>query len=114
MVLPRKLPADGVDSAQVFFIKRLFHKALYYSGPLEPVANVIFLIPIYFFLVVIPKRKRPIFVLWVCLFISASAEIAQEFIPGRVISIGDFALNSVGSATAFIIYKFRLRSIAEE
>jgi glycopeptide antibiotics resistance protein len=113
MVLPRKLPADGFDSAQVFFIKRLFHKTLYYSGPLEPIANVIFLIPVFLFLAWFLGPKRAPVALVICITLSATAELLQRAIPGRVSSLQDFALNSAGAAVAYLSYKafFRTSSL---
>ena len=114
MVLPRTQQVGGSDFAEVFFIRRIFHMILYYGGPLEPIANFLLLIPAFFLLVAIAPRLRPVFVLWFCFFLSAAAEWLQSFIPGRVSSLRDFALNSAGSATAFYIFKFSHRSIKAE
>ena len=106
MVLPRKLPDEGFDSAQVTFVKRIFHEALYYSGPLEPIANFIFLIPVFTFLVwVLGIGKSPAIALIACIALSATAEFLQQVIPGRVSSLRDFALNSTGAILAFLIYR---------
>jgi len=106
MALPRKLPDDGFDSAQVSFVKRIFHEAFYYSGSLEPIANFIFLIPVFAFLVwVLGIGKSPTVALIACIALSATAELFQHVIPGRVSSLRDFALNSAGAILAFLIYR---------
>jgi glycopeptide antibiotics resistance protein len=105
MVMPRKIPS-GHKHHHVFSIKRLFHEILYYGGPLEPVANFLFLIPIFGILLVFLGKSRAFLAASTCIVISATAESLQHFIPGRVSSLGDFALNSGGAITAFLLYKF--------
>ena len=106
MVLPRKLPDEGFDSAQVTVVKRIFHEALYYSEPLEPIANFLFLIPVFAFSAwVLGTPKSPNIALIACIALSATAEFLQQVIPGRISSLRDFALNSAGAILAFLIYR---------
>jgi len=102
MVAPRSSQEQFNSSG---FLSKLLHGLLYYSGPLEPVANFFFLMPIFAFLVFKYGRSKAIMALFICIALSASAEILQMFIPGRVSSLQDFILNSIGALIAFLLEK---------
>ena len=105
MVMPRKLPSGHFPKDHPISLKRLFHQILYYGGPLEPVANFFFLIPIFAILLMFLGKARALLGLVICISLAASAETLQHFIPGRVSSVKDFTLNSSGAAVAFLVYK---------
>jgi glycopeptide antibiotics resistance protein len=91
------------------FDRVLIH-ILYAGGNLEPVVNFLILIPFFaFLLLVLGSSKAPI-VLSVCLSLSATAEILQRFIPGRVSSLQDLLLNCLGAVSAFLLYKIALKA----
>jgi glycopeptide antibiotics resistance protein len=104
MVFPRKVPKDQLMADS--FLKKLFQDILYISGNLEFIANIFLLIPIFVFLIKMFTRAHAVYALAICILLSASAEFAQRFIPGRVSTIRDFVLNSTGVISAFIIYLF--------
>jgi glycopeptide antibiotics resistance protein len=106
MVMPRTLPFEGFSEDHAYFVKKVFHEILYYSGPFEPVANFLFLIPTFLILLISFPKIRPALSLSLCIALSAASEILQIFIPGRVSSLQDFVLNSLGALSAFLIYKF--------
>jgi len=105
MVAPRSSQEQFNSSG---FLSKLLHGLLYYSGPLEPVANFFFLMPIFAFLVFKYGRSKAIMALFICIALSASAEILQILIPGRVSSLQDFILNSLGAFTVFMTDKLYL------
>lgn len=107
MVFPRKVPKDQLIADN--FLKELFQDLLYLSGNLELIANFFLLIPIFLILVKLFVRVHALYALTICIFLSASAEFAQSFIPGRVSTIRDFLLNSFGVISAFIIYQLYLK-----
>jgi len=109
MVVPRKLPNEQFVSVDANFIRRVFHQILYYGGPLEPVANFVLLIPFFGILLAILGKSRATLAVTICIALSAWAETLQQFIPGRVSSAKDFALNSGGAITAYLIYKLHQR-----
>ncbi len=116
MVFPRKVPKDQLIADN--FLKKLFQDFLYLSGNLEMIANFFLLIPIFVILVKLFVRVHALYALTICIFLSASAEFTQRFISGRVSTIRDFALNSIGVISALIIYLFNskkksLQKIAE-
>ena len=116
MVFPRKVPKDQLIADN--FLKELFQDLLYLSGNLELIANFFLLIPIFLILVKLFVRAHALYALTICIFLSASAEFTQRFISGRVSTIRDFALNSIGVISALIIYllnskKKSLQKIAE-
>jgi len=90
----------------------LFHQILYYGGPLEPVANFFFFIPIFAILLVFLGKARALLGLVICISLAASAETLQHFIPGRVSSVRDFTLNASGAVVAFLANKiFNYRKV---
>ena len=99
MVAPRKTQEEFNSSG---FLAKLLHGLLYYSGPLEPVANFFFLVPIFAFLVFKLGRSKSSIALFICIGLSATSEMLQIFIPGRVSSLQDFILNSLGAFTVFM------------
>ena len=103
MILPRKMPADQIDHTN--FIKRLFNHLLYISGGLETIANIFLMVPIFVFLLLLSGANKAIISLYICIFLSATAEVLQYFIPGRVSSFRDFLLNSSGALLAFLFYE---------
>jgi glycopeptide antibiotics resistance protein len=111
MVSPRKVPKDQLVANN--FLKKLFQDLLYISGNLEFIANIFLLIPIFMILVKLVARVHAAYSLAICILLSASAEFAQRFIPGRVSTIRDFTLNSIGVISAFILYQLHLNKIAK-
>lgn len=109
MVFPRKSP-NSLRKTREFFIERIGHKILYYSGTLEPIANFFILMPIYVMLVhlfgrnqLFGKRKSFIAVA-ICIGLSAAIEITQKSIPGRISSLQDFTLNTSGVVVASLLH----------
>jgi len=101
IVFPRKVPKAQLVTDN--FLKKLFQELLYLSGNLEFIGNIFLLIPIFVILVKLFARVNAVFALTICILISASAEFAQSFIPGRVSSLRDFLLNCAGSLIAFLL-----------
>ena len=107
MAFPRKVPKDQLIADN--FLKKLLQDLLYISGNIEIIGNIFLLIPIFVILVKLFARIHAAYALTICIFLSASAEFAQSFIPGRVSTIRDFLLNSFGVISAFIIYQLYLK-----
>jgi len=107
MVCPKKVPKDQLIANN--FLKKLFQDLLYISGNIEIIGNIFLLIPIFVILVKLFARVHAAYALSMCILLSASAEFAQSFIPGRVSTIRDFVLNSIGAIFAFIIYQLYLK-----
>ena len=108
MLLPRKVPNSKFSAEQGNFLERLVHSCLYYGGVFEPLANVFFLIPIFAFSVWIFGSKYSRIILFGCIALSAGAELLQRFIAGRVSSIRDFVLNSMGVILCYLIQRIFL------
>ena len=106
MVAPKK-NQDLFHSSNA--LMKFLHELLYYSGPLEPVANFFFLMPIFLFLVFNFGRANAPMSLFICIALAATSEILQIFIPGRVSSFQDFILNSLGAFTVFMFDALYLR-----
>ena len=111
MVSPRKVPKDQLVANN--FLKKLFQDLLYISGNVEFIANIFLLIPIFMILVKLVVRVHAAYALTICILLSASAEFAQSFIPGRVSTIRDFTLNSIGVVSAFLLYQLHLNKIVK-
>jgi glycopeptide antibiotics resistance protein len=112
VVFPRKVPKNQLVTDN--FLKKLFQDLLYMSGNLEFIGNIFLLIPIFVILVKMFAGVHAVFALTICILISASAEFAQSFIPGRVSSLRDFLLNCTGSLIVFLlseVYSNRKRLI---
>ena len=101
VVFPRKVPKNQLVTDN--FLKKLFQELLYMSGNLEFIGNIFLLIPIFVILVKMFAGVHAVFALTICILISASAEFAQSFIPGRVSSLRDFLLNCTGSLIVFLL-----------
>ncbi len=107
LFFPRKNPADLVVSRNI--LSKFLHEILYYSGALEPLGNFLLLIPVFLLVASVAENYQLIIALCTCAAISVLAEIGQAFIPGRVSSTQDLALNIGGvSATLLIILVLRL------
>lgn len=116
MVFPRKVPKDQLDPSN--FLTKLFQDLLYLSGNLEFVGNILLLVPMFFILIKLFGSLKDMYALLICLLLSAGAEFAQSFTPGRVSSLRDFILNSSGAVAVFLIHllyfqKRSLQKIAE-
>ena len=107
MIMPHSQANDNPSLSHQVSITRFFHAILYYSGPLEPVANFLFLIPIFVFLIFLLGSSKSALALSICIALSLSAELLQRLIPGRVSSLQDFVLNCLGALTAFLMYRLR-------
>jgi glycopeptide antibiotics resistance protein len=95
LLVPRST-TTGIQSAPAGFIRRLIHEILYLTGPPEIYLNFLLFIPFFFAISILaPKLSRPRAALISC-FTSATAELAQSQIPGRVSSMRDFLSNCVG------------------
>ena len=110
MIMPRSQANENHLSNHQGFITRFLHSILYYSGPLEPVANFLFLIPIFAFSIFLIGSARSFSALSICIALSLSAELLQRLIPGRVSSLQDLILNSLGAISSFVICKIYFRS----
>ena len=110
MVFPRKVPKDQLDPSN--FLKKLFQDLLYLSGSLEFIGNVFLLVPMLAILIKLFLRLNAVYSLMICILLSAGAEFAQSFIPGRVSSIRDFILNSSGAVAAFLIYLLYIKRVS--
>ena len=107
MIVPRSQANEDQSSTHQGSITRFLHSILYYSGPLEPLANFLFLIPIFVFLIFLLGSSKSALALSICIALSLSAELLQRLIPGRVSSLQDFVLNCLGALTAFLMYRLR-------
>jgi len=104
MLTPRRLATNSNSQTHTSFLRRILHEILYYGGALEPVANFFFLIPAFALLVLYLGSSNAILAAIICVALSATAEFLQRFIPGRVTSLQDFVLNSLGALSALLIY----------
>ena len=110
MVFPRKVPKDQLDPSN--FLKKLFQDLLYLSGNLEFIGNIFLLVPMFLLLIKLYLRLKTAYALMICILLSAGAEFAQSFIPGRVSSIRDFILNSSGAVAAFLIHQLYIKRVS--
>ena len=95
LLVPRST-TTGIQSAPEGFIRRWIHEILYLTGPPEIYLNFLLFIPFFFAISILtPTLSRPRAALISC-FTSATAELAQSQIPGRVSSMRDFLSNCVG------------------
>jgi hypothetical protein len=100
LLVPRRT-TSGLESAPVGFVRRLIHEILYLTGPPEIYLNFLLFIPFFFAISFLaPKCSRSWAALISC-FTSATAELAQSQIPGRVSSLRDFFSNCIGVLIAF-------------
>ena len=112
MVFPRKVPKDQLDPSN--FLKKLFQDLLYLSGNLEFIGNIFLLVPMFVILIKLFGRLKDIYALIICLLLSAGAELAQSFIPGRVSSLRDFTLNSSGAVAIFLIHLLYVKKQSQQ
>ena len=110
MAFPRKVPKDQLDPSN--FLKKLFQDLLYLSGSLEFIGNIFLLVPMFAILTKLFLRLEAVYALMFCILLSAGAEFAQSFIPGRVSSIRDFILNSSGAVAAFLIQQLYIKRVS--
>ncbi len=110
MIFPRKVPMDQLDPSN--FLKKLFQDLLYLSGNLEFIGNIFLLVPMFLLLIKLYLRLKAVYAVMFCILLSAGAEFAQSFIPGRVSSTRDFILNSSGAAAAFLIHLLYIKRIS--
>ena len=107
LLAPRSYREDVAKSRNA--LSGYLHEILYYSGTLEPLGNFLLLIPIFLLVASLAKKYQLIIGLFTCVIISVMAEIGQSFIPGRVSSTQDLALNIGGvCATLLIILVLKL------
>ena len=102
MVFPRTTSKDKFDDSN--FLVKLFIDIIYISGSLEFIGNIFLLVPMFVILIKLFGKLKDIYALTICLLLSAGAEFAQSFIPGRVSSLRDFILNSSGAVAIFLIH----------
>ena len=99
LLLPRKA---AVEPAPMGLLKKIFHEILFLSGPLEVFLNFLLFVPFFLALsCLLPGLSRSVSAIISCL-VSASAEIAQSHIVGRVSSWRDFLSNCFGVILAFV------------
>jgi len=90
-------------------VYRVIHKVLFLSGPLEVLGNFLLFVPVLFALIHIAPKVRVRYLALICCFGSATVEIAQTWIPGRVSSMRDFISNSLGIALTVAIMTSQTR-----
>ena len=112
MVIPRKIPKDQLEADN--FLTRFLQEILYLSGTLEVIGNFLLLFPLFFILVYLLGKSKSILSVTICILLSAGAEILQNAIPGRVSSLRDFLLNSLGAISALVIYQIYLKKASQE
>lgn len=101
LLFPRTI---SLDPEPMGLIMGIFHEILFLTGPPEIILNFLLFIPFFFALLhLVPGLSHPRAALISCLT-SASVELAQSQIPGRVSSLRDFISNCVGAiiALAFV------------
>ncbi len=103
MVHPRRIPRSEIAPSN--FVEALIQDLFYLAGNFEMIANLLLLSPIFLILLKMSGREKSGISLFVCVFLSAGAEILQSSIPGRVSSPTDFALNSLGAFFTYLLFK---------
>ena len=100
LLLPRQTP-DGSQLAGP--LQRVIHEILFLSGPLEIFLNFLIFIPFFLVLLyVMPGLSRAKSAAVSCL-VSATAELAQSQILGRVSSWRDFLSNCLGVVLSYAL-----------
>ena len=112
MVIPRKIPKDQLEADN--FLIRILQEILYLSGTFEVIGNFLLLFPLFFILIYLFGKSKSILSVTICILLSAGAEILQNAIPGRVSSLRDFLLNSLGAISALFIYQLYLKKASQE
>ena len=84
-------------------------KLLFVSGPLEVIGNFLLFVPVLLALIHAAPGVRIRYLALICCFGSATVEISQSWIPGRVSSIRDFVSNCVGVLLTILILRINPR-----
>ena len=103
MVIPRKIPKDQLEAYNLLI--RFLKEFLYLSGTFEVIGNFLLLFPLFFILIYLFGKSKSTLSLIICMVLSAGAELLQSVIPGRVSSLRDFLLNSLGGISALVIFQ---------
>ncbi len=112
MVIPRKIPKDQLEAYNLLI--RFLQEFLYLSGTFEVIGNFLLLFPLFFILIYLFGKSKSTLSLIICIVLSAGAELLQSVIPGRVSSLRDFLLNSLGAISALVIYQIYLKKASQE
>ena len=112
MTLPRRIPKGELTSTN--FVKKNLQDLFYVSGTIEVIGNVFLLVPLFFTLIYVFGKPKSTLSLIICIFLSAGAELLQNVIPGRVSSLRDFLLNSLGAISALVIFQLYLKKASQE
>lgn len=111
MVIPRKIPKDQLEANN--FLIRFLQEILYLSGTFEVIGNFLLLFPLFFILIYLLGNSKSILSVTICILLSAGAELLQSVIPGRVSSLRDFLLNSLGAISALVIFQLYLKKASQ-
>ncbi|CAN2211637.1 VanZ-like [Candidatus Nanopelagicaceae bacterium] len=118
LLFPRKPLSLRVETFQNFNYRgqipfdshsSIIHRLLNLSGPWERAGNVIIFFLLYISVKIQLRRIGFGLTLFITCSISAIVEFIQFFIPGRVSSLLDFSLNSIGALSAFCVGRFMPR-----
>jgi glycopeptide antibiotics resistance protein len=113
LLLPRGTAA-GNNSASMGVIRRLIHEILFLTGPPEIFLNFVLFIPFFFAILILAPTLSPDRAVIVSCLTSATAEVVQSQIPGRVSSMRDFFANSLGVVIAMILLNAYAKSAKPE
>lgn len=91
-----------VQSSENLLLEILYF-ILFISGPLEVIGNFFLFVPVLIALIHAAPEVRVRYVALICCLGSATVEIAQSWIPGRVSSMTDFVCNTLGVVFAIAI-----------
>ena len=111
MTLPRKIPKDELTTTNL--IKKSLEDLFYVSGTIEVIGNLFLLVPLFFILIYVFGKIKLTLSLIICIVLSMGAELLQSVIPGRVSSLRDFLLNSLGAISALFIYQLYLKKASQ-
>ena len=99
----------GALSTSDNFLYRVIHRILFISGPLEIIGNFLLFVPVLLALIHAAPEVRVRYMALICCLGSATVEIAQSWIPGRVSSLIDFVSNTLGVVVAVAVMKINPR-----
>ena len=99
----------GALSTSDNFLYRVIHRILFISGPLEIIGNFLLFVPVLLALIHAAPEVRVRYMALICCLGSATVEIAQSWIPGRVSSLTDFVSNTLGVVVAVAVMKIHPR-----
>ena len=102
LLFPRKWPKDQIESTN--FLRKLFRDLLYLSGGPEFIGNLLLFIPVFIALIWALGRNMEFLSALICVMTSVTAEFIQKYIPGRVSTVRDIFLNSLGVLIALLLY----------